>query len=121
MVETTIDADVRFEQHYAEVLAFVQKMKHVSCFELMKEFRLSYADSVHLMDILEERDIVDAVEPGTIKGPRPLLNGNKKRCPPPTPPSIESEPAATSVQPTLAPTSSAPTVKPSTPRTRRKR
>jgi len=86
-IETTIDqnqldADVRFEQHYAEVLAFVQKKKHASCFELMKEFQLSYAGSVHLMDTLEKRDIVDDADPEQLGGGRPLLNGKKKRRPP---------------------------------------
>lgn len=71
MEDAQIDYDFKFEQHYAEVLAFVKKMKHASCFEIMKEFRVPYADSVHLMDTLEERDIVDVATEA--KGPRPLL------------------------------------------------
>lgn len=86
-ISSTIDpnqlaTDVRFEQHYAEVLAFVQKKGHASCFEMMKEFHISYADSVHLMDTLEERGIVDITLPGETGG-RTLLNGKKKRCLPP--------------------------------------
>ena len=76
-----LEADVRFEQHYAEVLTFVKKQGHASCFEMMKEFQISYPNSVYLMDTLEARAIVDAAEPEVI-GPRPLLNGKKKRCPP---------------------------------------
>ena len=66
----TFENDVKFEQHYAEVLAFVQKKKYASCFEMMKEFHISYADAAYLMDTLEVRGIVDV---GVPKGPRPLL------------------------------------------------
>ena len=78
-VESTIDthrleADVQFEQHYAQVLAFVKKQKHASCFELQKEFHIRYVDAVHLMDTLDARDIVDiAAGTETGKGPLPLL------------------------------------------------
>ena len=76
------DIDVLFEQFYEQdLLPFVKKQKHASCFEIMKQFHKTYADTVHLMDTLERRDIVDAAEPG-VRGPRPLLNGKKKRCPP---------------------------------------
>lgn len=75
-----VDYDAVFEQHYEQdILPFVKKTNHASCFDLMKEFHISYAESVKIMDTLEARGIVDAAEVDT-KGPRPLLNGKKKRC-----------------------------------------
>lgn len=82
--EIKIDYNAQFEQHYEQdILPFVKKKGHVSCFEMMKEFHISYADSVHLMDTLELHGIVDDADPEH-RGGRPLLNGKKKKkkCPP---------------------------------------
>jgi hypothetical protein len=102
--DVEVEYDARFEQQYEQdILPFIKKKGHASCFEMMKEFHISYADSVHIMDTLEIRDIVDAAEP-EVKGPRPLLNGKKKRCPssagsanPNSPSNKESESSAPTV------------------------
>jgi hypothetical protein len=83
-IDHDLAAEMRFEEHYAEVLAFVRKRGHASCFELMKEFHISYADSVRLMDTLEERSIVDVYDPeeyvaNGCKGPRPLMTAARKK------------------------------------------
>jgi uncharacterized membrane protein YukC len=83
-IDHDLAAEMRFEEHYAEVLAFVRKQGHASCFEMMKEFHISYADSVRLMDTLEERSIVDVYDPeeyvaNGCKGPRPFMTATRKK------------------------------------------
>jgi hypothetical protein len=70
--------------HLTEVTQFVKKQGHASCFEMMKEFHLSYAQSVALMDVLEERGIVDIADPeeyakNESRGPRPLMTPARKK------------------------------------------
>lgn len=69
---------------YGKVLSFVTKQGHASCFEMMKEFHIPYADACFMMELLEERGIVDDADPEH-RGGRPLLNGKKKKKCPPTP------------------------------------
>ena len=64
---------------FTEVISFVQKCKHASCFEMMKEFHLSYAGSVALMDRLEAHGIIDIVDPEDAPGPRPLMTPARKK------------------------------------------
>ena len=99
----------QFEQQYAdEILPFVNKKGHASCTEWMKEFKITYTAAVKFMDALEERGIVDVGEHN--QGPRPLLNGRKKKCPNLTPiTSSESPLHLTSPLPPTPPTSSEPT------------
>lgn len=66
-----------FEEKY---LLFVQRKGHASCFELMKEFFISYANAVHIMDVLEERGIVDIDDSEEQqKGPRPLMTEARRK------------------------------------------
>jgi len=56
------------ESKFAEVEAFVQKCKYASCFDMMKEFHFSYAQSVAYMNILEANGIIDIELPDDPKG-----------------------------------------------------
>lgn len=64
------------EMTFETVRDFVRSRRHASCFEIQKAFGVSYADAVHAMDALEDRQIVGPAEP--IPGPRPILQSSAK-------------------------------------------
>lgn len=68
---------------FTEIINFVKERGHASCFEMMKEFHLSYSEAVSHMNILEQRGVVDSSDPydgeDRHNAPRPLMTDARRK------------------------------------------